>query len=262
MTLNSTLRPDIGRAKFEALKLARSLHITKPAQYELEDVAMLLGIYVREEPLLGAEARLIRNGSRGLIRLSSSIINRGRKRFTIAHELGHWLLHDTNIQIDTPKDILESSPQKVEIEANTFAGVFLMPSYLFSPLCSNETPTLELISSLAEKFATTLTATAFRFVEEAVFPCAIVFSEGGIISWWVASKSSRIWLECGQEIDSESTAFSLKDGERSPRQRIPFHRWFESSNQFGGLVLFEQSTLLGRYGLTVTLLSLEEKLGH
>ena len=262
MNQNDFKEPDIGRAKFEAHKLAKSLHIISPSQYDIEDIAMSLGIYVREEPLIGAEARLIRNGNRGIIRINPRIINKGRKAFTIAHEIGHWILHDRNIQVDTEKEILESSPQVIEKEANAFAGSFLMPSYLFYPICQNETPTLELINSLANTFSTTLTATAIRFTEEALFPCAIVFSKDGIISWWTANKSSRIWIERRQEIDTDSNAFSLEEGETSTRRRVPLSYWFEDENKFRGQSLYEQSTHLGYYGITITLLSLEDKLGY
>ena len=46
-----------------------------------------------------------------------------RKRFTLAHELGHLLMH----LIDNPA-IPKFRDNKLEIEANTFASEFLMPS--------------------------------------------------------------------------------------------------------------------------------------
>lgn len=43
-----------------------------------------------------------------------------RKRFTLAHELGHLVMHLRSENLEKPED------QK-EIEANEFAGEFLMP---------------------------------------------------------------------------------------------------------------------------------------
>ena len=60
-----------------------------------------------------------------------------RKRFTIAHELGHFIKHK-NI-LDTEREILERrlvevynrDEYKRELEANEFAGRLLMPKTLF-----------------------------------------------------------------------------------------------------------------------------------
>ncbi len=58
-----------------------------------------------------------------------------RKRFTVAHELGHYLLHgdDASVFIDSSpvffRDDTSSEGTRVqEIEANTFAAELLMPA--------------------------------------------------------------------------------------------------------------------------------------
>lgn len=54
-----------------------------------------------------------------------------RQNFTIAHELGHWLYHDSKLQIDfSHAEILASSDEesaKEERKANQFAADLLMP---------------------------------------------------------------------------------------------------------------------------------------
>ncbi len=50
-----------------------------------------------------------------------------RQRFTIAHEIGHWVLgHGSNFR-DSPEEFLTQSPSLVEREANAFAANLLMP---------------------------------------------------------------------------------------------------------------------------------------
>lgn len=64
-----------------------------------------------------------------------------RKRFTIAHELGHFLLHngseDTHIDrgftINFRNSISSQAINKREIEANAFAAALLMPEELLIP---------------------------------------------------------------------------------------------------------------------------------
>lgn len=56
------------------------------------------------------------------------------KTFTLAHELGHYLLHKNtdNFRIDLEDYSLESDPNNQETEANYFAGALLMPRDKFT----------------------------------------------------------------------------------------------------------------------------------
>src|SRR5262245_29936240 len=83
----------------QAAKLWKRFGFTAPAELVPEDLAYVLGILVLEGPLDSADARLIRNRHKGLIRLNADIPEPGRKRFAIAHEVGHWLLHGNVSQI-------------------------------------------------------------------------------------------------------------------------------------------------------------------
>ncbi len=61
-----------------------------------------------------------------------------RSRFTIAHELGHWVLHSSiysKYKIEKPEDyikfqneITEEDQKWLEIQANIFAACFLVPT--------------------------------------------------------------------------------------------------------------------------------------
>ena len=65
-----------------------------------------------------------------------------RRRFTIGHELGHWILHRdpaghnvfcraATVEADEPVPVLERSPLPMpEAEANAFAAALLMPAPL------------------------------------------------------------------------------------------------------------------------------------
>lgn len=68
-----------------------------------------------------------------------------RQRFTVAHELAHYLLHkddpefvfrtETSHRSDDPFEYLESEDVRMEREANAFAAALLMPPNLFVPAC-------------------------------------------------------------------------------------------------------------------------------
>lgn len=56
-------------------------------------------------------------------------------RFTVAHELGHYLFHQEYMTSDRPPlfyhDLSESEKTRVEIQANIFAAMLLMPEKPF-----------------------------------------------------------------------------------------------------------------------------------
>lgn len=99
---------------------------------------------MRKAKLTGCLARLVRQGKRGIIRTKSGIREDGRRRFAIAHELGHWFLHEKESQVFvcTAEQMRDYKGSPVEVEANLFASELLMPTCLFRPLADNATPSL------------------------------------------------------------------------------------------------------------------------
>lgn len=256
LQMNST-EPDIRRAHYEAFNLIKEFVITRPEEIQVADIAMALGIYVREETLIGAEARLLRNKRKGIIRISSAIQQPGRKRFAIAHELGHWKLHNEVLQICTEEDLRGPGSKTIEEEANAFAGALLMPSRMFSPYCTDSQPDLSVILKLTEIFNTTVTATALRFIDESRYPCVIVFSKNRKIVWWKAKRTDGFWIDSGVEVSPHSSAWEPQKGES--RHRVNARFWFSEVERYRDVVLYEQSMILGQYGV-LTLLSIEDRL--
>ncbi len=81
----------------------------------------------------------------------NGVHSENRKRFTIAHELGHYFLHSDSLQQGLVDNILHRENgiiNQKEQEANTFAANLLMPSELFKTLWLRE----EAISTIATMF--------------------------------------------------------------------------------------------------------------
>lgn len=103
-----------------------------------------------------------------------------RKRFTLAHELGHYILHiaptnKLNDEIDDEKIVYnrDDNWDKIEMQANNFSAQLLMPSNLVSEEAekiiieykktNNERiPKDIIIEKLAKKFEVSLSAMEFR----------------------------------------------------------------------------------------------------
>lgn len=93
----------------------------------VEEVATKLQIKIGREPSEDFSGILIRKDGKALIGVNSTE-SHVRQRFTIAHELGHFILHPKKEAFvdyrDNQKDIMRTPREK---QANAFAAALLMP---------------------------------------------------------------------------------------------------------------------------------------
>jgi len=97
-----------------------------PAEIVIENIAPYKRAPVRYAVLEGCDGRMVRANDTAIITVNSSIVRVGQRRFVIAHELGHVLLHPKICQIDEV-DIKQTrnfghNQKPEELEANYFAG--------------------------------------------------------------------------------------------------------------------------------------------
>lgn len=234
-----------------------------PGELVLEDLALALGVIVVEAPLAKADARLIRKGPRGLVRVRNDIPETGRKRFALAHELGHWLIHKEQTQINACTDqdmVAKYKASAPEIEANYFAAELLMPQKLFMSRIRKLRPSFALVKELAGEFGTSLTATAIRCAEVTDDYWAVVISEAGRVRWWRGSErfEERFWIEPGTILSPESAAGSVFEGEPAPTGPVDVDReaWASCREGYDDSILIEEALPLPDYDQVLSLLYL------
>lgn len=155
-----------------------------------------------DENLNNCDGKIIFGNSKTIIKVNSQIQFPERKRFVIAHEVGHLIMHK-NMQL--PEDTfanfniiagmekaMKSGIQ--ELEANEFASELLMPEKLFIKEASGKKFSPLLIKKLAERFNTSLTATVFRYLQFDLHPICIVFIENGKVRYWKKSDDLKVWF--------------------------------------------------------------------
>ncbi len=93
----------------------------------IEDVADALKIKIGRAPSKDFSGLLLRKDGAALIGINSDEHPR-RQRFTIAHELGHFFLHQSNEAfVDYRRDGKKHPRTQKEREADAFAASLLMP---------------------------------------------------------------------------------------------------------------------------------------
>ncbi|MBC7382943.1 MAG: ImmA/IrrE family metallo-endopeptidase [Bacteroidia bacterium] len=143
----------------------------------VEKIALSLGVDVMPYNL-GEEVSgiLAINDGKGTIGYNLQH-SKGRQRFTVAHELGHYIMHrNTKKELFVDKDYIlkfrsnkkySSTELKQEREANAFAAALLMPKdFILSELAKEQTITEnELIEVLAKRFEVSVPAMTYRIAD-------------------------------------------------------------------------------------------------
>jgi hypothetical protein len=212
----------------------------------------------------------------GLFRLSkgvgwaifynSSITSRGRKNFTLAHELGHYLLHRAKMadqMLCSRSDMWkwDSEYGIMEAEANEFASFLLMPLDDFRAQTSSfKKPTVADFEVLKDRYAVSLTAAILKWLEITTARAMIVVSRDGFIDWAWSSKPlirSGVFMKPKQEVievPSNSVAASLaKSALKYACEEVPIGIWSETEP-------VQESALLSEYhDQTISLLIYPKK---
>jgi Zn-dependent peptidase ImmA (M78 family) len=145
-------------------------------------IAKTLGMTVVERPQLSKSGYGTISGL--LLRREGSticIINKDhpptRRRYSIAHEIGHFMLHppeEAYIDVAARSDKSSDGTDPREIEANAFAAVLLMPEHLLRqrvprPLDISFEDDADAIRQLAKAFHVSTTAMTYRLLNLGLF---------------------------------------------------------------------------------------------
>ena len=118
-----------------------------------------------------------------------------------------------------------------------------------------EQPNMDRIKVLSKEFNTTLTATAIRYVQLSIEPCAIAISKDRNIKWYKKSKSFDFHVKVGKKVSPDSYAFDFYDGIDLPDKpmKASAHAWFTGDFDEDAEI-FEHSIGFYNYGVVISLL--------
>jgi len=156
----------------EARKLISEFDIQR-LPVPLDRIVRAKGIVVQYAPLDGDLSGMAFMKDGHPVIGVNSLHHPNRQRFTIAHELGHIVLHRPQIEnaIHLDRGSLQRGAlasmgiDSIEIDANRFAAELLMPKNLLGALLDGKTVDLEddaSITELAKKFRVSEAALRFR----------------------------------------------------------------------------------------------------
>jgi Zn-dependent peptidase ImmA (M78 family) len=231
----------------------------------LTEIAAEFGIDVLYRPAESFDGALlrIRDAQRGCIVINSGIREESRKRFTLAHEIGHLVLPGQQ-EVSAPCkqqriENWDADLYRPELEANRFAAEILMPRGLIAEFVQSE-PSLESIRSIAQLCGTSLTASAVRLITLTPHRAAVVWSQNQKILWSKLSEGFVRWIRKGQ-VRKNSFAAQCYRKQSVPDQLapVPASAWLHEKGLQEGAQIWEQSVGLKNYGAVLSLLVIVEE---
>jgi len=198
------------------------------------------------------------------------LLNTPRKRFTIAHELGHALIAEHRMGLLTnelephiSEYLLGNQQDEIELEADYFASCLLMPQSHFLSVNNQfeDKFGFEIMGFLSEHFSTSLLATILRYAEIGPIPVFFTFNSDGNIKWYKSGSKFPEWalkFKVGSKVPANTLVadvfekgFSYIEEIRNEDAEDWFHIYNDDYESFN---FYEQCYFLKSYNYIISML--------
>jgi len=228
----------------------------------LENICLAHNAYVKSATIDGAQGRILfsKNSDHSVITLNDRITYGPKRKFVLAHELGHRLMHFQLMNFICNESDLKNwantnGNYRYEKEANEFAAALLMPREAFQADINSSSLNKELIKEVADKFGTSLTSACIHYTKYGNQPCYLIYSQNGTIQW-VCKSEDIYWgyIEKGDRPPSGSSPRRFfEDSDKTGRDICSVYDWF-TDYQEEEFSLYEESMYSESYSSVLTFL--------
>ena len=147
-----------------AEKLLWQYGVRDPSHIDLEAIANYRGAEVVYRRLCGCAARLVAAGDQAIISVDAGS-SPGRQRFSLAHELAHWICDMDHGSFRCANEDIgpqNAEAKNIEAYANGYASQLILPSFLVDRWLDGKRINLDTAKALGSEFEASLTASAIK----------------------------------------------------------------------------------------------------
>jgi IrrE N-terminal-like domain len=217
-----------------AESIIQGFAIRDPRDLDVEAISFDAGMRIEYRHLDGCAATLVGVADHAIATISPSGY-RGRDRFSIGHELGHWSMHRGQSFVCRVEDFgsNSSSNKAREKEADSFASHLLLPNFLIKPAIGKlKVLSFKDLEGISETFATSVAATAFRITQLDNFPVILACCSAAGVLWSIRAKMVPARWQLKLHLDSDSFAHDLVNTGKRPRSpgKQSSEAWFANGD--------------------------------
>ena len=216
----------------------------------------------------GSSAMLVHWQGQFGIGYPTRVENEGFQRFSVSHEIGHYVLPghvDAMVCPDTTQPLprRSSGRDRFEAEADRFATALLMPTGLFAAELQVAGDGFEAVKWLSERCGTSWEATAIRYAECTPQAVAVVRTTGDRVDYVIPSSNlkrrvSPFPVLKGTPLPANTATFRFNRNRKNIQESKYFHvksslaHWFGARHDEPSI---EEVIGLGSYGKTLSILT-------
>lgn len=214
---------------------------------------------------------LFRVGNQFGVIVSTGCPGDGHRRFTIAHELGHYhipghvehLFAHGETVVPSLGGHYRGKKDPIEVEADCFASELLMPTRFIGSVVRHAGEGLAAVEALATGFRTSMSAAAIRYAAITAEPVAVVVSCNGTVEWTARSPALSDYNWARRSLKAEwaprrsathrlaAAPDRVRRGDRDDSTML-LCEWFEGAPRRAEVI--EEAIGLGKFGRVLTVL--------
>lgn len=260
---------------WEIHKQLRAQYGEVPRRVPLEGIAKAVGIVAIDEfDTDRFEGTLVIQGDKGAIGVRRGLL-RGRRNFTLGHELGHFLNpwhRKLGSKFECNKEAVRAtrSPgfdqkpalERIEVEANEFSAALLVPApeYRAARKALGADIDVTHIRTLADAFDVSQEFMARIYVDQADSKIAVIHSQNGAVQRFTLPQNfPYLGLKKGAPVPRESLTHEFRTahgvGTVSNLREVRTSAWLERR---GSVTALYEQVVLQKGGWATTLLMIDE----
>ena len=252
-----------------ALSILNDFGIDEPNKVNIEDIVLALEIPFQYKKMQGCDGRILHGNNKSIITISNSIEFETRKRFTIAHELGHYLLHrkepiqhtDNISSLSWYNDKSKTGIALQEYEANMFASELLLPTFSFKEFIQSKPFSPDLIREISDYYNVSRSSIIYRFAENGNHPLCVFYTKDNKVLFWRRSEGFNYRIKditklspptdsVAAEFFNDNTIYSVEDS----KQEIVKSTWLDVSADYVNDTFFEFCMVYSAANLTLSVI--------
>jgi hypothetical protein len=186
----------VSKGELHARSFLKSIGIADIQEIPIDLLVYGAGAMLVYRSLKNCDGRIVFGKTKTLITINSDITYEGKLRFTIAHELGHLIMHRNKpiIHFDNDATLEYFKKGHQETEANEFASELLMPAHLFLEKTTGKPFNPPLLRDLAQLFFTSITSVAYKYCALGNHPICLIYIYDGRVKYCKKSDNFNYWV--------------------------------------------------------------------
>ena len=226
------------RGLITAYRLRQDLGIAPFTPVDLMNITERLTIKVTHKELgKGIEGACKSKGAKRLVVLNPHPSSIQKGRFTLAHEIGHLLIHHSSYLCKSDVFRTYISQNDEEQEANDFAAELLLPKRAVLDTLDKSDLTFSAIEQISKQFDISLSVAAIRLTQLFQENAALIWHDGERVLWKV--RSETCYLKIAGVISVAALAHQTNDSKWDINGNIDPIYWLE--NEVENLICEEET---------------------